>query len=125
MKPMSFKLCHDPEKKTLTIPRASLQLSGLADAEELTIHAGESCILLVKNDLSTRDAAKALVFLNGIISSLADQLEEKSSEMASRQAAFDDPLDEFDDAELATLDAFDIDLDGLRMLLAAEEMDDE
>lgn len=122
---MKFTLRRDPDNRSQKIPYPAMQLSGLADAEELTIHAGESCILLVKNDLSTRDAAKALVFLNGIISSLADQLEEKSSEMASRQAAFDDPLDEFDDAELATLDAFDIDLDGLRMLLAAEEMDDE
>ena len=122
---MKFTLRRDPDNRSQKIPYPAMQLSGLADAEELTIHAGESCILLVKNDLSTRDAAKALVFLNGIVSSLADQLEEKSSEMASRQAAFDDPLDEFDDAELATLDAFDIDLDGLRMLLAAEEMDDE
>ena len=122
---MKFTLRRDPDNRSQKIPYPAMQLSGLADAEELTIHAGESCILLVKNDLSTRDAAKALVFLNGIVSSLADQLVKKSCEMASRQAAFDDPLDEFDDAELATLDAFDIDLDGLRMLLAAEEMDDE
>ena len=40
MKPMSFKLCHDPEKKTLTIPRVAHQFSGLADVEERTLHAG-------------------------------------------------------------------------------------
>ena len=122
---MKFTLRRNPDNRSQKVPYPVMQISGLADAEELTIHAGEGCILLVKKDLSTREAAKTLVFLNGIVSSLADQLEKKSCEMASRQAAFDDPLDEFGKAELATLDAFDIDLDGLRMLLAAEEMDDE
>ena len=28
---MYFELCHNPENKTLAIPRAALQLSGLAD----------------------------------------------------------------------------------------------
>ena len=46
MKPMYFKLYHNPENKTLTIPRAALQLSGLADAEEL--------ILLTGGDMSWR-----------------------------------------------------------------------
>ena len=122
---MKFTLRRNPDNRSQKVPYPVMQISGLADAEELAIHAGEGCILLVKKDLSTREAAKTLVFLNGIVSSLADQLEKKSCEMASRQAAFDDPLDEFGEAELATLDAFDIDLDGLRMLLAAEEMDDE
>ena len=40
MKPMYFKLCHNPENKTLAIPRAALQLSGLADAEELILLTG-------------------------------------------------------------------------------------
>ena len=122
---MKFTLRRNPDNRSQKVPYPVMQISGLADAEELAIHAGEGCILLVKKDLSTREAAKTLVFLNGIVSSLADQLEKKSCEMASRQAACDDPLDEFGEAELATLDAFDIDLDGLRMLLAAEEMDDE
>ena len=122
---MKFTLRRNPDNRSQKVPYPVMQISGLADAAELTIHAGVGCILLVTKDLSTREAAKTLVFLNGIVSSLADQLEKKSCEMASRQAAFDDPLDEFGKAELATLDAFDIDLDGLRMLLAAEEMDDE
>ena len=43
MKPMYFKLCHNPENKTLAIPRAALQLSGLADAEELILHTAHLC----------------------------------------------------------------------------------
>lgn len=35
---MKFKLHHDISKKTLSIPRAALQLSELADAEELILH---------------------------------------------------------------------------------------
>ena len=46
MKPMYFKLCHNPANKTLTIPRAALQLSNLTDAEEL--------ILLTGGDMSWR-----------------------------------------------------------------------
>ena len=45
MKPMYFKLYHNPENKTLTIPRAALQLSGLADAEELILHTGGGYVL--------------------------------------------------------------------------------
>ena len=38
---MYFKLCHNNiENKTLTIPRAALQLSGLADVDERTLHTG-------------------------------------------------------------------------------------
>ena len=32
---MKFTICHDTSKKTLAIPRAVLQLSGLEDAERL------------------------------------------------------------------------------------------
>ena len=32
---MKFTICHDTSKKTLAIPRAALQLSGLEDAERL------------------------------------------------------------------------------------------
>ena len=35
---MKFHLNHDPANKTLTIPRAALQLSGLADVSDLILH---------------------------------------------------------------------------------------
>ena len=122
MKPMSFKLCHDPEKKTLTIPRAALQISGLAEAEELTLHAGEGCILLAKDSLTTRETVKTIAFLDGLVSSLAAQLGEASCDLAARWEEIA-PLDEFDEEELEMLQALAVDLDGLRLLLAAEEMD--
>ena len=56
MKPMYFKLYHNPENKTLTIPRAALQLSGLADAEELILHTGGGYVLAARNALSTWNA---------------------------------------------------------------------
>ena len=46
MKPMYFELCHNPENKTLAIPRAALQLSGLADAEELILHTGGGYVMV-------------------------------------------------------------------------------
>ena len=41
MELMHFKLYHNPEDKTLTIPRVALQFSGLADVEERTLHTGD------------------------------------------------------------------------------------
>ena len=46
---MYFKLYHDPQQKTLTIPRAALQLSELSTAEEMTLHAERGCVLLARN----------------------------------------------------------------------------
>ena len=42
---MKFHLNHDPANKTLTIPRAALQLSGLAETSDLTIHTENGCVL--------------------------------------------------------------------------------
>ena len=44
---MNFHLNHDPANKTLTIPRAALQLSGLADVSDLILHTDSGCILLL------------------------------------------------------------------------------
>lgn len=35
---MKFKICHDPERKALSIPRAALQISGLDGQDELNLH---------------------------------------------------------------------------------------
>ena len=43
---MKFHLNHDPANKTLTIPRAALQLSGLADVSDLILHTDSGCVLL-------------------------------------------------------------------------------
>ena len=44
---MKFHLNHDPANKTLTIPRAALQFSGLADVSDLILHTDSGCILLL------------------------------------------------------------------------------
>ena len=44
---MKFHLNHDPANKTLTIPCAALQFSGLADVSDLILHTDSGCILLL------------------------------------------------------------------------------
>ena len=41
---MKFNLNHDPNNKTLAIPRAALQLSGLAGVSDLILHTDSGCI---------------------------------------------------------------------------------
>lgn len=119
---MKFTLHRNPENRSQKIPYPALQLSGLAEAEELTLHAGEGCILLAKDSLSTRETVKTIALLDGLVSSLVTQLGEASCDMAARWEEIA-PLDEFDEEELEMLQALAVDLDGLRLLLAAEEMD--
>ena len=53
---MKFHLNHDPANKTLTIPRAALQLSGLAETSDLAIHTENGCVLLLPEKLSAAQA---------------------------------------------------------------------
>ena len=43
---MKFILHRDPDNKIQKIPYAVLQVSALADAEELTVQTGDGCVLL-------------------------------------------------------------------------------
>ena len=122
---MKFTLHRKPDSKVQKIPYAALQIAGLADAEALVLRAEEGCILLARDSLSTREIVKVIAFLDEIVTSMADQLAEKSGEMASLQKEADDPLDMFDEDEIDTLEDFGINLDGLRMLLAMEESNNE
>lgn len=74
MKTMYFKLCHNPENKTLTIPRAALQLSGLADAEELILHTGGGYVMAARSGLSASECLCLLQFLTSTAASLLLQL---------------------------------------------------
>ena len=121
---MKFTLHRKSDSKAQKIPYAALQIAGLADAEELVLRAEEGCILLACDSLSTREIVKVIAFLDEIVTSMAEQLAEKSGEMASLQEE-DDPLDIFDEDEIGTLEDFGINLEGLRMLLAMEEAGDE
>ena len=96
MKPMYFKLYHNPENKTLTIPRAALQLSGLADAEELILHTGGGYVLAARNALSTLECLHLLQFLTSTAASLLLQLAVFSQEGAEFPEC-EDTLDEEDE----------------------------
>lgn len=122
---MKFTLHRKPDSKVQKIPYAALQIAGLADAEALVLRAEEGCILLARDSLSTREIVKVIAFPDEIVTSMAEQLAEKSGEMASLQKEADDPLDMFDEDEIDTLEDFGINLDGLRMLLAMEESNNE
>lgn len=119
---MKFTLHRKSDSKAQKIPYAALQIAGLADAEELVLRAEEGCILLAHDTLSTWEVVKMIAFLDEIVTSMAEQLAEKSGEMASLQEE-DDPLDVFNEDEIDTLEDFGINLEGLRMLLAMEEDD--
>ena len=119
---MKFTLHRKPDSKAQKIPYAALQIAGLADAEALVLRVEEGCILLARDSLSTREVVKMIAFLDEIVTSMAEQLAEKSGEMASLQEE-DDPLDVFNEDEIDTLEDFGINLEGLRMLLAMEEDD--
>ena len=122
---MKFTLHRKSDSKAQKIPYAALQIAGLADAEALVLRAEEGCIFLARDSLSTREIVKVIAFLDEIVTSMAEQLAEKSGEMASLQKEADDPLDMFDEDEIDTLEDFGINLDGLRILLAMEESNNE
>ena len=121
---MKFNLHHDPEHKTLTIPRAALQLSNLADAEELLLHADEGCLLVSRRDITPRQAIAAIAHLYEVADILFTRLVD-ASQKAAAHLEIPDPLDDVDEDVLDDLLAAGADPEGLRMLLSREECDDE
>lgn len=115
---MKFKFCHDPEKKTLAIPRAALQLAKLAEAEELTIHTESGCVLVTRDDLSAGETVGVIQLLSNLNVSLISQLAEASREAVWSKA--DDLLDGLDEDILDMLIDTGVDLGGLRCLLEQE-----
>lgn len=93
MKTMYFKLYHNPENKTLTIPRAALQLSNLTDAEELILHIGGGYVMAARNALCTLECLHLLRFLTSTAASLLLQLAVYSQEGAEFPEC-EDTLDE-------------------------------
>ena len=63
---MTFTICHDTNKKTLTIPRAALQLSGLEDAERLTLHVGHGCVALSRQEPTARERLETIRLLHDL-----------------------------------------------------------
>lgn len=117
---MKFALQRDPGNKLQKIPFPAMQVSGLADAEELVLYADEGFILLSRDHLSARQALKAISHLNEVMESMLFQLVEASHDVMDGLEVLPDPLDEFDE-EAEMLMNMGADPDGLRMLLAMEE----
>ena len=75
---MKFHLNHDPANKTLTIPRAALQLSGLAENSDLTIHTENGCVLLLPGDPTVAELLKTISLLSTVTPQLISRLAERS-----------------------------------------------
>ena len=76
---MKFHFNHDPANKTLTIPRAALQLSGLAENSDLTIHTENGCVLLLSEKLSVAQTLKTFQLLTAINAELLFRLAKSSA----------------------------------------------
>lgn len=122
---MHFKLYHDTKKKTLALPRAALQLSALADAGVLTLHAGHGYILTVRDDLTTSECVELIHSLTSTAAGLLDQLAANSQAAVAAldswdEAETDDPFRKLDDGFLSMLLTAGVDLDGLQYLMSQE-----
>ena len=76
---MKFHLNHDPANKTLTIPRAALQLSGLAETSDLAIHTENGCVLLLPDKMSVAQTLKTFQLLTAINAELLFRLAKSSA----------------------------------------------
>ena len=75
---MKFNLNHDPNNKTLAIPRAALQLSGLAGVSDLILHTDSGCILLLPGDPTVAELLKAISLISTVTPQLISRLAERS-----------------------------------------------
>ena len=75
---MKFHLNHDPANKTLAIPRAALQLSGLADVSDLILQTDSGCILLLPGDPTAAELLKTISPLSAVTPQLISRLAERS-----------------------------------------------
>lgn len=82
---MKFKVCHDPVNKALSIPRAALQLSGLAGANDLVLHAEDGCILLMPEQPITEELLKTIRLLSTVTPQLISRLAALSMEAMERE----------------------------------------
>ena len=119
---MKFTICHDTSKKTLAIPRAALQLSGLEDAERLTLRAGHGCVVLTRQEGAARERLETIRLLHdlnvGMVVRLA-LVSRPSSGMPCKRAS--EVFRSYDAEFLDMLEHCGVDLFGLGALLAREE----
>ena len=119
---MKFTLCHDTSKKTLAIPRAALQLSGLEDAERLTLRAGHGCVVLTRQEGAARERLETIRLLHDLNVGMVVRLtldSRPSSGMPCKRAS--EVFRSYDAEFLDMLEHCGVDLFGLGALLAREE----
>ena len=118
---MKFTICHDTSKKTLAIPRAVLQLSGLEDAERLALHAGHGCVVLTRQG-TARERLEAIRLLHDLNVGMVVRLaldSRAASGMPCKRAS--EVFRTYDAEFLDMLEHCGVDLFGLGALLAREE----
>ena len=119
---MKFTICHDTSKKTLAIPRAALQLSGLEDAERLTLRAGHGCVVLTRQEGAARERLETILLLHDLNVGMVVRLaldSRPSSGMPCKRAS--EVFRSYDAEFLDMLEHCGVDLFGLGALLAREE----
>ena len=119
---MKFTLCHDTSKKPLAIPRAALQLSGLEDAERLTLRAGHGCVVLTRQEGAARERLETIRLLHDLNVGMVVRLaldSRPSSGMPCKRAS--EVFRSYDAEFLDMLEHCGVDLFGLGALLAREE----
>mgnify|MGYP000159769943 FL=1 len=119
---MKFTICHDTSKKTLAIPRAALQLSGLEDAERLTLRAGHGCVVLTRQEGAARERLEPIRLLHDLNVGMVVRLaldSRPSSGMPCKRAS--EVFRSYDAEFLDMLEHCGVDLFGLGALLAREE----
>ena len=119
---MKFTICHDTSKKTLAIPRAALQLSGLEDAERLTLRAGHGCVVLTRQEGAARERLETIWLLHDLNVGMVVRLaldSRPSSGMPCKRAS--EVFRSYDAEFLDMLEHCGVDLFGLGALLAREE----
>ena len=119
---MKFTICHDTSKKTLAIPRAALQLSGLEDAVRLTLRAGHGCVVLTRQEGAARERLETIRLLHDLNVGMVVRLaldSRPSSGMPCKRAS--EVFRSYDAEFLDMLEHCGVDLFGLGALLAREE----
>ena len=119
---MKFTLCHHTSKKTLAIPRAALQLSGLDDAERLTLRAGHGCVVLTRQEGAARERLETIRLLHDLNVGMVVRLaldSRPSSGMPCKRAS--EVFRSYDAEFLDMLEHCGVDLFGLGAVLAREE----
>ena len=119
---MKFTVCHDTNKKTLAVPRAALQLSGLEDAERLTLHVGHGCVALTRQEPTARERLETIRLLHNLNIGMLVRLaldSRAASGMPCKRAS--EVFRTYDAEFLDMLEHCGVDLFGLGALLAREE----